>query len=335
MDKLLTIIVPVFKVEHYINKCLDSLILAPELMKKMDVLIINDGTPDRSAEMSREYVKRFPGVFRQIDKENGGHGSVWNLGLKEAYGRYIRFLDSDDWLENLEVLMDKLKSTDVDIVLTHTLDHCENNELWKDEVRGYEFEKIYNMDTYDWSHHKGSYNSFLHHSCTFKREILIKHIPLFLEKQPYDDDILPTVVLVAAKTLVAFDFVLYHYLMDRPGQSMSPEVRKRNRNANVKSSQQIIKWIEQHPVSKTSTKYPILNKWHSRLAEKGYMPQLELSYSENKNYISEWNEWMKSNSKYCSLSTVSYRLLPFPFFYAIYATLFKLKTKLKSPIRNR
>ena len=56
MQKLLTIVIPVYKVEPYINKCLDSLVIAPELMEKMDVLIINDGTPDSSAEMSREYV---------------------------------------------------------------------------------------------------------------------------------------------------------------------------------------------------------------------------------------------------------------------------------------
>ena len=70
MQKLLSIIIPVYKVEPYINKCLDSLIIASELMEKMDVLVINDGTPDRSAELSREYVKRFPGIFRQIDQEN-------------------------------------------------------------------------------------------------------------------------------------------------------------------------------------------------------------------------------------------------------------------------
>ena len=76
MNKLLTIVVPVYKVEQYINKCLNSLIINPELMEKMDVLIINDGTPDSSAELSREYVQKYPTVFRQIDKENGGHGSV-------------------------------------------------------------------------------------------------------------------------------------------------------------------------------------------------------------------------------------------------------------------
>ena len=120
---ILTIVIPVYKVELYINKCLDSLIVTPELMEKMEVLIINDGTPDRSAELSRGYVKRFPGTFRQIDKENAGHGSVWNLGLKEAYGKYTRFLDSDDWLENLDVLIKHLENCDADLVLTPTQGH--------------------------------------------------------------------------------------------------------------------------------------------------------------------------------------------------------------------
>ena len=71
-NKLLTIVVPVYKVEPYINKCLDSCVLADEkLMSQLEVIIVNDGTPDNSAEMSREYVKNYPQTFRQIDKENG------------------------------------------------------------------------------------------------------------------------------------------------------------------------------------------------------------------------------------------------------------------------
>lgn len=63
--KLLSIVVPVYKVEPYIGKCLDSLILDDErLMDLLEVIIVNDGTPDRSAEMSREYVKRYPATFR-------------------------------------------------------------------------------------------------------------------------------------------------------------------------------------------------------------------------------------------------------------------------------
>ena len=134
MNKLLTIVVPVYKVEPYINKCLDSCILEVEkLMSQLEVIIVNDGTPDNSAEMSREYVKRYPQTFRQIDKENGGHGSAWNVGLKEATGKYLRFLDSDDWLTNLDKLMINLQNCDADCVLTHINNYHEDtsrNDKW-------------------------------------------------------------------------------------------------------------------------------------------------------------------------------------------------------------
>ena len=234
MQKLLTIVVPVYKVEQYINKCLDSLIIAPELMEKMDVLIINDGTPDRSAEMSREYVNRYPDVFRQIDKENGGHGSVWNMGLKEAYGKYTRFLDSDDWLENLDLLVEKLENCDADLVITPTLCHCPHEELWKQEILDMEFGKVYDADTFDWLHNRSHGNYVFHHSCTYKTEMFRQYLPLFLEKQPYDDVVLGVASKIGAKSLVAYDFILYHYLMDREGQSISIDVQRKNVNAKIK-----------------------------------------------------------------------------------------------------
>ena len=120
MNKLLTIVVPVYKVEPYINKCLDSCVLADEkLMSQLEVIIVNDGTPDNSAEMSREYVKRYPQTFRQIDKENGGHGSTINTSLKAANGKYYKLVDSDDWVEKdgMIKLVHALGKTDADLVL--------------------------------------------------------------------------------------------------------------------------------------------------------------------------------------------------------------------------
>ena len=98
MEKLLSIVVPVYNVEKYINKCLESLAVSEEQMAQLEVLVVNDGTPDNSAIMAKEFEKKYPQTFRVIDKENGGHGSCCNLGLKEAHGKYIHFLDSDDWL---------------------------------------------------------------------------------------------------------------------------------------------------------------------------------------------------------------------------------------------
>ena len=318
MQKLLTIVVPVYKVEPYINKCLDSLIIAPALMEKMDVLIINDGTPDRSAEMSYEYVKRYPTVFRQIDKENGGHGSVWNLGLREAYGKYTRFLDSDDWLENLDLLLEKLETCDADLVITPTLCHCPKEELWKLEILDMEFGKVYDADTFDWLHNRSHGNYVFHHSCTYKTEMFRQYLPLFLEKQPYDDVVLGAASKIGAKSLVAYDFVLYHYLMDREGQSISLDFQRKNVKAKINTEKHTIQFINDHPVAKTSSKYVFFKKKLPNMYSFGYKMFFDFPYKENKKLTREWDQWVKeSNPAMKTVWSRLYRLLPYCFYWML------------------
>ena len=315
MQKLLTIIIPVYKVEQYINKCLDSLIIAPELMEKMDVLIINDGTPDRSADISREYVNRFPDVFRQIDKENGGHGSVWNLGLKEAKGKYTRFLDSDDWLENLDLLIEKLESCDADLVITPTLCHLPKGKLWKLKIKDMKYGRVYDADTFDWLHNRTHRNYILHHSCTYKTECLRQYLPLFLEKQPYDDIILGPAAVITAKSLVAYDFVLYHYFMDRQGQSISDEVFKKNIQAKIKSQEQVVEFVESHPVNPDSSKAVFFRNQLPKMYNFGYKTFVRLPYKEAKSYTEEWDAWrMKRNPSVNTRWIRLYKLLPYRIF---------------------
>ena len=323
MSKLLSIIIPVYKVEPYINKCLDSLLLYKkdesgkqvldrERMEQMDILIINDGTPDRSAEMSREYVKRYPQYFRQIDKENGGHGSAWNLGVKESRGKYIRFLDSDDWLTNVDMLLDKLSETDADLVITPTIDHCENNEKWKQEILDMEWGKVYDANTFDWAGNRSHGNYIFHHCCTYKASLFQPLLPLFLEKQPYDDSILCAAPMIAAQSLVAYDFVVYHYLMDRPGQSISKEVMQRNFNCKIKVNKQIIIFVEQHPIEPSSTKYAYWKKRLPKIYNTGYQPPFEMSYKQEKKLIREWNDWVKAHNPNMTTPIIRlYRYLPF------------------------
>ena len=308
----LTIIVPVYNVEKYINKCLDSLLIAPELMNTIEVLIINDGTLDRSAELSRMYAERYPGSFRQIDKENAGHGCVWSLGLKEARGKYTRFLDSDDWLENLDVLIKHLENCDADLVLTPTLCHCANDELWKLEIKDMEFGKVYNADSFDWLHNRSHKNYVLHHSCTYKTEILRQYLPLFLEKQPYDDMILSPAAIIGADSLVAYDFVVYHYLMDREGQSISKSVQNRNIEAKIKSQQAVIDFIESHPVSAGSSKDSFFRRRLPKMYNLGYKAFLNLPYKEAKKQTAIWNSWtIRSNPSVQTKWIWLYRTLPF------------------------
>ena len=233
MLKLLSIVIPVYKVEPYINKCLDSLVLAPEVMKKLEVIIVNDGTPDNSAEMSREYVKRYPETFRQIDKENGGHGSAWNVGLKEATGKYLRFLDSDDWLTNLDRLLTDLEKSEADIVFNPFVkEYSYENRTETVDVLSAEGVESINPD--NWGTSKWGYNNVNFWSATYKTTILQPLQPLFAEKVMFDDYIITWAPLVHGRTCMSLDYPVYHYLIGRPGQSMSATQQRKGAVSYVK-----------------------------------------------------------------------------------------------------
>lgn len=332
MDKLLTIVIPVYKVEDYINKCLDSLIIAPELMEKMDVLIINDGTPDQSAEMSREYVKLYPGIFRQIDKENGGHGSVWNRGVKEAYGKYVKFLDSDDWLENLDSMIRKLEHTDADLITTSCICHCPGNVLWKLEIKDMEFDRVYDADQFDWLGNHSHWNYIFHHCAIYKTEMFRRYLPLFLEKQPYDDVILSAAPIIGAKTFVAWDMEVYHYLMDRVGQSISLDMQRKHIKAKIKVHQSTIDFIEAHPITNpVSTKIKYFDVKLPRLYGFGYRTLMTvLPYEDARRYSEEWDQWARGrHPRKRPLLMRLYRLLPFRLYRWIYRHYLKGMAKYK------
>lgn len=117
-SKILTIIVPSYNTEKYMDECLPSF-LDERILDDLEVLLINDGSKDRTEEVAKKYQERYPNTIRLINKENGGHGSVINRGIKEARGRYFKVIDGDDWVitENLVKLVQELKLINVDLVL--------------------------------------------------------------------------------------------------------------------------------------------------------------------------------------------------------------------------
>ena len=86
-NKNLTIIIPTYNMQEYLQKCLSSLIVKKGL-ETLEVLVVNDGSKDNSSIIAHEFEAKYPGVFRVIDKENGNYGSCINRGLKEATGKY-------------------------------------------------------------------------------------------------------------------------------------------------------------------------------------------------------------------------------------------------------
>ena len=107
-----SVIVPVYKAEKYLRKCVDSILA--QTFRDFEVLLVDDGSPDKSGEICEEYAKKDPRV-RVFHKENGGVSSARNKGIDEARGEWITFVDADDWLslETFECLSTYFKDYDV------------------------------------------------------------------------------------------------------------------------------------------------------------------------------------------------------------------------------
>ena len=112
-----SIIVPVYNVEEYLDKCLNSLV--NQTLKDIEIIVVNDGTKDNSQDIIDKYVSNYPKLVKSYIKENGGLSSARNYGLKFASGEYIAFVDSDDYVEldMYEKMYNKAKENNYDIVV--------------------------------------------------------------------------------------------------------------------------------------------------------------------------------------------------------------------------
>ena len=118
-----SVIVPVYNVEKFIDKCLNSLV--KQSLKEIEIIVVNDGSPDNSQKIIDKYVKKYPEKVQSFIKENGGQGSARNIGIVKAKGEYISFVDSDDWLDldALEKMYSLAKKDNSDIVICDIIYH--------------------------------------------------------------------------------------------------------------------------------------------------------------------------------------------------------------------
>lgn len=113
----LSIIVPIFKVEPYLCKCLDSLLLQGLSLKDYEIILVDDGSPDACPIIADLYAQKYENV-KVIHRQNGGLSAARNSGIKEAKGKYVQFVDSDDYLEPniLKGLVEKMERDQLDVL---------------------------------------------------------------------------------------------------------------------------------------------------------------------------------------------------------------------------
>ena len=93
----LSVIVPVYKAEAYLRECVDSLL--NQSLQDLEIILVNDGSPDRSGEIMAQYAAEYPDKIKTLTLDNGGQGRARNRGIELAQGEYLGFVDSDDWVE--------------------------------------------------------------------------------------------------------------------------------------------------------------------------------------------------------------------------------------------
>ena len=120
MNKVLTISVAAYNVEDTLDQTLSSLVTDTDTMSRMEVIIVDDGSTDSTAQIAEKYVSSHPGTFRLIRKSNGGYGSTINRSISEAEGKYFKQLDGGDIYitENLSEFVTFLSGIDSDLVIS-------------------------------------------------------------------------------------------------------------------------------------------------------------------------------------------------------------------------
>ena len=91
-----SVIVPIYNVEKYLGDCLESLL--HQTLKNIEVLLVNDGTKDNSGIIAKKYADKYPQLFKYLEKENGGLSDARNFAIPYAKGKYLAFVDSDDYV---------------------------------------------------------------------------------------------------------------------------------------------------------------------------------------------------------------------------------------------
>ena len=224
--KYITFTIPCYNSENYMRRCVDSLLVGGE---DVEILIIDDGSSDRTGAIADEYEMLYPNIVKAVHKPNGGHGSGVNKGLELAHGLYYKVVDSDDWFDRDAYLkmLDKIKSFEVAqfpdlIICNYVYDHLDEGIQKPMNYRNvFPTEKMCNWNTIG-HFHPSQY--LIMHALMFQTKVLRQSGVKLPEHTFYVDNLFSYQPLPYAKNLYYMDIDLYHYYLGREDQSVNEKV---------------------------------------------------------------------------------------------------------------
>lgn len=226
--KVLSVVIPCFNSANYMEKCIESLLIAED---DIEIIIVDDGSKkDNTKEIAEKYAEKYPGIIKAISKENGGHGSAVNVGIENAQGRYFKVVDSDDWVDKnsllkiIEVLKNLInENQEIDMLISNFI--YDKVDAKKKKIMHYRGLLPENK-VFNWSETKkfklAQY--ILMHSVIYKTELLKKCGLKLPEHTFYVDNIYVYYPLVHVEKMYYLDINFYHYFIGREDQSVNETV---------------------------------------------------------------------------------------------------------------
>ena len=211
--KAVSIVIPVYNAQKYLNKCLDS--VCTQTYKNLEIVVVDDGSTDESYKICVDYTKKFKNI-RIIKKSNGGVSSARNRGIDEIKGEYVLFVDSDDWIEKdtVEKLVELYEKFNVDVILFGVAKICKEKIIKctkYNEVKITEIKKMINKfaELIRNEQINSPFNKF------FKTEIIKKNNIRFNKNITIGEDLLFNIeYFKMINSMYISNYILYNYRLD-------------------------------------------------------------------------------------------------------------------------
>ena len=259
--KLLTFAIPCYNSEAYMEKCIESILPGGE---DVEILIVDDGSKDRTAEIADRYEREYPTICRAIHQENGGHGEAVNAGIRNATGLYFKVVDSDDWVdqEAYMQILNKLRElaggeTQLDMLLANYVYEKEGAKHKKVmRQAGVPTDRLFTWS--DVRHfHKGHY--ILMHSVIYRTKLL-RECGLELPKHTfYVDNIYVYKPLPNVRTMYYMDVDFYRYFIGIDDQSVNEKVMISRIDQQIKVNKIMIDDVDLYKVSNPKCRQYMFN----------------------------------------------------------------------------
>lgn len=227
----LSVIVPVYNVSKYLAKCLDSLLAQDLKPEEYEIIVVNDGSTDNSGEIATEYADKYSNIIL-INQENQGLSGARNSGIKVVQGKYIQFMDSDDFLEPnvLKTLVNKMYDDKLDILRFNYQNVNENYEVYEPYKEHKPFVD-YRDEVCDGLTFLTERLGYACYAVQFiiKSDLLKKDGNLFKTGIYFEDTEWTPRILTQAHRVTSTDFMVYNYLLRSGSITNSISIEKKRK----------------------------------------------------------------------------------------------------------